>query len=409
MPNWFKKILGGKDEPAPAEDGDLFPTESPAFLADPYPFYEKLRKEHPVYRTADGVWVLSRYADIKEALDHEFLGNRPSRFSTLHPSKADKFVCANLANNILPFLDGPIHKEHRRHVAKVFTKEMKAIVPQLDALAEEAVADLPLEFEVIEDLGHPFAIKVICTILGIPVDPKLRDWSSSFIYLFTKIPSAEVREQIDEHLTQFRDWLRDYMKGDNLTGVIAGFKELVDEGELSEIVAIDSMILLFADGLENVDSGIGTAVLLFAQHPEEWQKLCNDESLLDTAPAECLRYDSPAHFIARTCLEDFEWLGQEFKKDITVILLLASSSRDSEVFENPDTFDIARSHNPHLSFGQGKHSCLGGKLVELELRAILGALRKATTTFELKNEITWQNRKGHRWMEKGIFARTPAN
>lgn len=405
MSSWFKKILGGKTEPAPAKNGDLFPTESRAFLADPYPFYENLRRNHPIYRNPDGVWILSRYADIKAALNHKSLGNRPSRFSTLHPSKSDRFVCANLANNIMPFLDGPAHKKQRRHIAKVFTQEMKAIAPQLDSLAEEAVAELPLKFRVIENLAHPFAIKVICTILGIPAEPKLREWSSSFIYLFTKIPSAEVREQIDAHLTQFRNWIREELQKDNHTGVIAGLAELVKSGELSEIVAIDSMILLFADGLENVDSGIGTAILLFTQHPEQWQKLREDESLLATAAAECLRYDSPAQFIARTCLEDFEWLEEEFKKDITVILLLASSNRDEEIFNHADTFDISRTHNPHLSFGQGKHSCLGAKLVELELRAILSALKTNTLSFELKKEITWQNRKGHRWMEEGHFIR----
>lgn len=73
---------------------------------------------------------------------------------------------------------------------------------------------------------------------------------------------------------------------------------------------------------------------------------------------------------------------------ITVILLLASSSRDGDISGNPDTFDISRTNNLHLFFGQEKHSCLGGKLVEMEPRAVLGALRNTTANFELKNEIT---------------------
>jgi cytochrome P450 len=118
---------------------------------------------------------------------------------------------------------------------------------------------------------------------------------------------------------------------------------------------------------------------------------------------EVLRFESPAQYIARTCLEDFEWEGNQFKKDITVILLLASANRDEQAFPDPARFDITRSPNPHLSFGRGKHSCLGSNLVELELAAILTALRKKFSGFELIGEIKWQNRTGHRWMEEARF------
>ncbi|MGC6564186.1 MAG: cytochrome P450, partial [Akkermansiaceae bacterium] len=114
-------------------------------------------------------------------------------------------------------------------------------------------------------------------------------------------------------------------------------------------------------------------------------------------------FESAAQYIARTCLEDFEWQGHQFKKDISVILLLASANRDEEVFPEAGTFKIDREAKSHLAFGQGKHSCLGGRLVEMELAAILGALRETSEGFELASEIKWQNRTGHRWMEEGVF------
>ena len=262
---------------------------------------------------------------------------------------------------------------------------------------------LGTEFNGIEESASPFAIKMICEILGIPADPKLRIWSASFFYLFTKIPTAEVRGEIDKHLTEFRDWVHTCFQTPHPTGVLSGLAALVSTGELSEAVAVDTIILLFVDGLENVDSGIGNTLYTFSRHPDQWTKLLEDKSLLGSAVDELLRFDSPAQYIARTCLEDFEWEGHQFKKDISVILLLASANRDEDGFEKPDRFDITRPPNPHLSFGRGKHSCLGSKLVELELAAILAALRKKFSGFKLISDVKWQTRTGHRWMEKARF------
>lgn len=402
MASWFQRLLG-KASAVPAGQTDLFPDGSQEFYDDPYPFYDVLRRDHPFHRTPDGAWVISRFCDIKEALDHPSLGNRPSRFSTLNPSKSERFVCANLANNIMPFLDGIPHKEQRRLVARIFQREVKAFAPRLTELASQAVNDLPETFEVIEEFAHPFALQMICEILGIPVDPKLRTWSGSFFYLFTKIPTAEVREEVDHHLTQFRQWVSDCFQSEKRNGVLGALFELVSEGELDEAVAIDTIILLFADGLENVDSGIGNALLAFSRFPKQWEKFREDSSLVKQAVDEVLRFDSPAQYIARTCLEDFEWHGHLFKKDMSVILLLASGNRDEEAFPNAAEFDISRSPNSHLSFGHGKHSCLGSRLVEQELAAILTALCEKVSSIESKGPITWQKRTGHRWMNEGTF------
>jgi cytochrome P450 len=107
----LRGLWGGTDTVAPE---NLFPIESESFYQNPYPFYERLRREHPFYRSDDGMWVLSTYEDNVDALRHKELGNSPSRFSTLHQSKRDRFVCADVANNIMPFLDGPSHEHHRK-------------------------------------------------------------------------------------------------------------------------------------------------------------------------------------------------------------------------------------------------------------------------------------------------------
>jgi len=402
MPSWFRKRRRERS-PEKVLSADLFPNDCQEFHDNPYPYYERLRSNDPFHRTPDGAWVISRYPDVKEALNHPSLGNRPSRFSTLAPSKSERFVCASLANNIMPFLDGRPHKEQRRLVARIFQKEVKTVSPGLEALARQAVENLPGEVEVISGFAHPFALTMICEILGIPEDPQLRIWSSSFFYLFTKIPSVEVREEVDQHLSEFRQWVKDCFEKKDPSGVVAGLARLVEAGDLPLTVAVDTLILLFADGLENVDSGIGNALLAFSDHPEQWQLLRQDHSLVKSAVDEVLRYDSPAQYIARTCLEDFDWEGHSIKKDITVILLLASANRDNSAFENPEQFDITRSPNPHLSFGHGQHSCLGSQLVELELSVILTALLGKVSKIKAVGPVNWQKRTGHRWMNGARF------
>ena len=395
----LRALWGAADTAVPE---NLFPIESESFYRNPYPFYERLRKEPPFYRSADGMWVLSRYEDNVEALRHKELGNSPSRFSTLHQSKRDRFVCADVANNIMPFLDGPSHEHHRKIIGKAFRESVKPIASQLDEIADKYVGALSSKFEVMSDLATPFAMELICRILGIPVDEKLKKWSENFFYLFTQIPSVELRSKLDENLAEFREWLLEVMRG-NCQGLAKILISAVDRKDLDEAVAVDSMILFFADGLENVDSGIGNLLYAFASNPEEWSKLRADVSLLPGAVAECLRFESPAQYIARTCLSDFVWKGREFKKDSNVILMLGSANRDVTVFDEPERFNISRKPNRHLSFGLGRHACLGGSLVEQEFAAILAALRKRFREIRQVSAITWQKRKGHRWMEAGLF------
>ena len=398
----LKKIRSLFGSEKATEDEDLFPFESPKFYHNPYPFYKRLRSEKSLYRSPSGAWVVSKYQDNLEALKHEFLGNSPSRFSTFHESKRERFVCADVANNIMPFLDGPKHTEQRKLMAKIFQMEVRAIREKLDAIAEQHVAPLKGKIEVIQDLGTPFAMQVICDILGITNDPSIRTWSNHFFYLFTQIPSMEVRDQVDQSLSEFRSWLNTEFDHAEC-GILGQLKEAVEEGKLGKAEAIDSMILFFADGLENVDSGIGNLLYVFANHPDQWDILKNDSSMIKSAVDECLRFESPAQYVARTCLEDFEWNGTQIKKDSSVILLLGSANRDEEVFDKSDSFDITRSPNKHLSFGQGRHSCLGGNLVELEFASLLRAFTRHFQSIKQTSNISWQPRKGHRWMESGNF------
>ena len=106
-------------------------------------------------------------------------------------------------------------------------------------------------------------------------------------------------------------------------------------------------------------------------HPDQLTKLKQDPKLIQTAVEEILRFESPVQRLARTAIETFEVEGETIKKGQRLIFLLAAANRDGSVFENPESFDIARHPNPHLSFGYGAHLCLGNNLARMEAQVAI--------------------------------------
>lgn len=175
-------------------------------------------------------------------------------------------------------------------------------------------------------------------------------------------------------------------------------------------------MLIFADGVENVESGLATAVATFLQHPDQLDLMMRRPELVENAVEECLRHQPPAQFIGRIALEEIEIGARTIRQKDAVILVLASANRDPRVTTDPDRFDIGRKELRHLSFGRGRHSCIGGSLVAKEFQIALRAIFDGSRRISLKHrDITWTARMGHRWPEalnltlEQVGARTGAN
>jgi pimeloyl-[acyl-carrier protein] synthase len=160
------------------------------------------------------------------------------------------------------------------------------------------------------------------------------------------------------------------------------------------------LMLLFADGVENVDSMIANAVAALLQNPGQLALLQAQPQLMSQAVDECLRFESPAQFVGRVALEDIELQGVSVAQGSGVLLVIGAANRDPRQFGNADGLDITRSPNPHLSFGKGKHACIGGPLVRQEVEQALAVLLDSLTDLELvQPELQWQQRLGHRWLQ----------
>jgi len=136
-------------------------------------------------------------------------------------------------------------------------------------------------------------------------------------------------------------------------------------------------MLLFADGVENVDRAIASGTAVMLRQPGLWQHLAANPEAIPAAVDECLRFESPALFVGRVAREDIELHGRIIPRNAGVLLMLGAGNRDPEVFPAADTFQPDRTPNRHLAFGQGKHSCIGGPMVRLEMITAFEALTQA--------------------------------
>lgn len=409
---WRSLFGGGSRANAPRATGapvtglPAFDPLEPGFVADPYPYLAALQDHEPVHRSRSGAWVLTRHADVLAALADSRLGNSPSRYAVVNPRNRERFTCADVANNIIPFLDAPDHHRPRRIVARAFSGFLNGHVVDFRGLAREALAGVGEEGgDALRDFATPFALRVIGSILGVPRrdEQALKQWSETFFYLFSIIPSEAVRNRLDRDLEAFREYFTDLVRkrarhpeDDLVSRLVAAGRE----GErLDEREIVDHCMLLFADGVENVDSGIANGLYALLRHPDQYALLKSRPELVRSAVEECLRFEAPGQFIGRVVLEDFELHGVPLKRDAGVLLVIGAANRDPRQFADPHRFDIGRSPNAHLSFGKGLHSCIGAPLVRLEMEAALQALLDAPRNVVLaRPDAEWEARLGHRWI-----------
>lgn len=378
--------------------------DSPEFVQNPYPYLAWLREHQPLHRAANGAWVLTCHDDIVVALRDENLCNSPAPQAVVNPQNSHKYVCAEVANNIIPFMDGSNQVRLRKIIAKAWSTQLKRRPPEMVNFATALLEPLMAfgQFDLLEEFSTPLATATISDILGIPksLQTQMQKDAADFFYLFTSFPSSQKREQTDSALLRLRE---------QFENLIAQRKKSPQEDLISllcpecsndqnTLVIVDHLILLLADGIENVDSGITSGVSTLLLHPKQWQLLCDNTDQAASAAIECLRFESPAQYIGRVVSKDHQRYGQQLKQGDVVLLMLAAANRDPKAFKNPNELDISRETNTSLSFGRGIHSCIGASLTVKELEIALSVISQQTPSLRLADQaVNWQTRTGHRW------------
>ncbi|SJZ45882.1 hypothetical protein SAMN02745126_01150 [Enhydrobacter aerosaccus] len=375
----------------------------PAFIADPYPFYHRLREEAPVFNTGLGFWLLSRYEDVAFALrdkrfGKDFPGNIRRRYGE---DRMHEPVIASLGRTML-VLDPPDHTRLRGLVSKAFTaRRIADMRPRIRALVDEQldrVADKGA-MDVIRDLAHRLPVIVICDMLGIPEEHRAAFLVGSNVSGRVLDPVPMSREEFDKANAQteassaYFDQLCELRRReprDDLTTELVRAEEAGDRLSTEELRA--NIALLFGAGHETTTNLIGNGLLALHRSPEQWQRLKEDPSLIPDAIEELLRFDSSVQMTGRVTMADVEVAGVTIPAGQNVITLLGAANRDPAIFADPDRLDVGRENVRPMSFGGGIHHCLGAQLARLEGELVFTALVERLPNLELpgKNEPDWR-------------------
>ncbi|HKI33307.1 MAG TPA: cytochrome P450 [Gemmataceae bacterium] len=364
---------------------------SPAFKADPYPFYARLREESPVSPVTlpNGLtaWLVTRYDDVAAVLRDERFAKHPA--NALTPEQIARMpriprAFQPLDRNMLS-ADGPDHNRLRDLVQRAFTpglvEGMRRRVQQIADHYLDALAGRP-RFDLIRDYALPIPTTVIAEMLGVPVEDRHRfhRWSRSILLssssrwgLWKTLPALwsflrYIRRLIDARRAALRD---------DLVSALIRAEEAGDRLSGEELMAM--IFLLLVAGHETTVNLIGNGVLALLEHPEQLSRLRADPGLIRPAVEELLRFASPVETTSRRfAREDVTVAGVTIPRGALMFAVIASANRDRRQFPDPDRLDLSREPNRHLAFGLGPHYCIGAPLARLEGQiAVQTLLRRA--------------------------------
>jgi aspartate racemase len=389
----------------------LYHLLDPKVLANPYPLFQRLRREAPVHWDSFlHAWIVTRYADVLEVLQ-SFSADRtptPEQLDGMGLSKISPL--AQLMVKQMLFMDAPAHTRLRGLAAKAFTPaRIQTLKQHIHDIVDRLLSGVREQggMDVIADLAEPLPAIVTAEMLGVPVSDhrKLKVWSGNFAEMlgnFQHNPDhAEVMLRTVEEMTAYFREAVEEQKRHPREGLIDSLLNAeIDGDRLSDEEVVANVIITMVGGQETTTNLIGNGVLTLLRHPEQMEKLRGDLTLIPSAVEEMLRFESPSQHTARLAPSDRELGGQQIRKRQAVIAVMAAANRDPERFPDPDRFDIARSDNRHLAFGYAAHFCFGAPLARMEGQIAFAALLRAFPKLSLApQEFAWRTNLGLRGLE----------
>ncbi|RKT05081.1 cytochrome P450 [Streptomyces sp. 3211.6] len=385
--------------PAPAVPAapTLFDWE---FATDPYPAYAWLREHAPVHRATlpSGVeaWLVTRYADARQALADQRLSKNPAHHAEPAHAKGKTGIPGERKAELMTHLlniDPPDHTRLRRLVSKAFTpRRVAEFTPRVQELTDRLIDGFEQkgEADLIHEFAFPLPIYAICEMLGVPREDQddFRDWAGMMIR-----HGGGPRGGVARSVKRMRTYLGEliHRKRDDLgNDLISDLIRASDHGDhLTEAEATAMAFILLFAGFETTVNLIGNGVHSLFMNPGQRALLqdslaAGETALLETGIEELLRYDGPVELATwRFATRPLTLGGQDVAAGDPVLVVLAAADRDPARFADPDTLDLSRSDNQHLGYGHGIHYCLGAPLARLEGQTALATLLKRLPDLEL--------------------------
>jgi cytochrome P450 len=347
--------------------------------ADPYPAYEGLREQAPIYHNERyDFWALSRHADVYQALlNWQTFSN--TRSDILDIIKAG----VELPPGVILFEDPPLHTMHRGLMSRVFTpRRMAALEDQVRELCVRCLDPLVGSggFDIVAELASMMPMRVIGMLLGIPEQDQIAVRNKTDANLRTEPGKPmDVQEEAvanGDMFAEYIEWRAKHPSDDLMTQLLnAEFED--EHGEtrtLTRQEVLTYTAVIAGAGNETTGRLIGWLAKVLAEHPEQRRAVVEDRSLIPNVIDETLRFEPTGHATARYVMEDAEYYGTTVPAGSPILLIVASANRDPRRYERPDVYDIRRGDIQHLTFGYGVHYCLGANLARLEGKVALDEL-----------------------------------
>jgi len=343
---------------------------------DPYPVYRRLREEAPLYyNDTHDFYAVSRYEDVERGLldAQTYISGKGGIIELIRAN-------IEMPPGVLIFEDPPTHTIHRRLLSRAFTpRRVAELEPKIREFCARSLDPLvgSDRFDFIADLGAQMPMRTIGMLLGIPEADQeaVRDHVDANLRTKEGEP-MEVKENFvtGEMFADYIDWRADHPSDDIMTELLNA--EFEDEtGTLRHLTRGELLTYLevvAGAGNETTTRLIGWTGKVLAEHPDQRAQLVEDPSLIPAAIEEVLRFESPAPHVGRYAVRDEVAVhGEKVPAGSIMLFLLGSANRDDRRYPDGDQYDIHRTMDRHLTFGNGIHLCLGSALARLEGRVAL--------------------------------------
>ncbi len=361
---------------------------------DPYPVYARLRAEAPLYRNEElDFWALSRHADVSAAF------RDPARFSSANGVSLDPSAWGPYAHKTMSFLalDPPRHTRMRTLVSKGFTpRRVRDLEQHIRELARHHLATAVArgEFDFVADFAGLLPMDVISEMIGVPQADRagLRRLADTVVHReegVFDVPQAGMEAALtlagyylgliaERRAKPAAEWPED------LTSALMAAE--IDGDRLTDDEIIGFLFLMGVAGNETTTKLLANAVYWGWRNPDQLAKPMRDPARMASWVEETLRYDASSQIIARTVAEDFTSHGQTVAAGERLLLLIGAANRDPAVFPDPNAYDLDRDTAALISFGAGRHFCLGASLARLEAQVALTEFTRLVGRYEIDED-----------------------
>ncbi len=368
------------------------PPTDPAFVQNPYPFYDSARQSGDLFYWKDyGLVAAVSHKAVQILLrDRRFGREIPAELAKPGPDHLAPWL--EVESHSMLELEPPRHTRLRSLVLRAFTsRAITALEGSTEQLCHDLIKQFPAgPFDLLEAYCTQVPVITICRLLGVPEDmaPQLLQWSHAMVAMYQANRTRQTEDEAVRATQAFTTYLEEYIekrrtdpRDDLITRLIAAEE---DGEKLSRDELITTCILLLNAGHEATVHAIGNGVKTMLTTGTQQYVLT--PGTIDGAVEEILRFDPPLHMFRRYAYEDIELFGHRFARGDEVALLLGAANRDPAAWSQPDTFDPMRDVSANTSFGGGLHFCVGAPLARLEMRIALPMLFQQCPKLKLTAE-----------------------